>query len=64
MKMNNNKRQDTVLSIIVPVYNVEKYLKTRINSLLEQKLDAMRLYQLMMDQQIQVVEYVMSMQKA
>ena len=40
MKMNNNKRQDTVLSIIVPVYNVEKYLKTCINSLLEQKLDA------------------------
>lgn len=33
--MNNNKRQDTVLSIIVPVYNVEKYLKTCINSLLE-----------------------------
>ena len=40
MQMNNNKRQDTVLSIIVPVYNVEKYLKTCINSLLEQKLDA------------------------
>ena len=40
MQMNNNKRQDTVLSIIVPVYNVEKYLKTYINSLLEQKLDA------------------------
>ena len=39
MQMNNNKRQDTVLSIIVPVYNVEKYLKTCINSLLEQKLD-------------------------
>ena len=40
MQINNNKRQDTVLSIIVPVYNVEKYLKTCINSLLEQKLDA------------------------
>lgn len=39
MQTNNNKRQDTVLSIIVPVYNVEKYLKACIDSILVQQLE-------------------------
>lgn len=51
------------ISVIVPIYKVEKYIDQCIQSILEQTFSDYELYLLMMVRQTTAVEYVMNTQK-
>ncbi len=56
-------KEKQLVSIIVPVYNVEKYIERCIDSILEQSYEEIEVLLLMMDQQIIVVRYVMKLRR-
>ena len=49
------------ISIIIPVYNVEKYLKTCVESILSQDFQILKLYLLMIKAPILRAKCVMSL---
>lgn len=51
-----------ILSVIIPVYNAEKYIANILKNLKNKKMRKLKLYWLMMDQEINLWKYVRCMQ--
>lgn len=58
-----DKSSTPLISIIVPVYNVEKYLQRCIDSILAQSFKDFELSSLTMEARISQARFVMRMQK-